>query len=148
MASNNSKNTCSKDTIFAGTMKGTIKHLHKPETFNFDTTSVYRRTVNGQMRVEATMVFPDENQNRVVYFMLNSVNPPTDKYDVGTDAVRALSVRLPEGVFGDFNASMGEINLQNHFPESRINGSLDFQTENLGGDQYDVKMVFEVLGID
>jgi hypothetical protein len=146
MANNDQKNTISKGTALAGTMKGTFTHSLTGEVSVFDTPNVTRETVNGNMDVEARMNVPGENQSRIVGFRILGENPASGTYVVGTPSVDRLFLRLPHGSLGDYHALEGGIQLQNHAPETRISGNVKFKTLHLGSHQYDVEMVFEVSG--
>lgn len=136
-------------TPLAGTMKGTITPTDAPDKkFDYTSTVVIRRSQNGIMRVESKMTVQDADTPVHVEFQLVGENAPSKTYKFDDPEVEALFIYNPYDPFYTFNAISGYITLENHTPESRITGVLDFTAEAVvGWHQYHVEMVFEVTGV-
>ena len=137
-----------QNTTLIGTIKGRITRLRDGKVVVFDSNNVFRRTTpEGALQVFGLMRHPEADVDLRAEFQLADKDAPTGEYLVGTNAVSALFILFPLGVGYEYRAEAGKIILQNHAPaEVRINGKLEFRTEDKFGDQYDVDLVFEATG--
>jgi hypothetical protein len=137
-----------KNTASEGTMKGTIVNTRTQETTAFDTTLVFRSEPGGRMRVLGEMRFPGQSEVTFirVEFQLANKDAPSATYSWGAPEVVDLHLINQFNPFYKFDASQGEIRLQNHAHEERINGSVIFTTVVLGNDQYSINVIFDITG--
>ena len=137
-----------KNTASKGTMKGTIIHTRTQETTAFDTKLVLRSEPGGRMRVFGEMRFPGDFEVAIirVEFQLADKDAPSATYSWGAPEVVDLHLINQFNPYYKFDASQGEIRLQNHAPEERINGSVIFTTVVLGDEEYSVNVIFDITG--
>ena len=137
-----------QNATLIGTFKGSITRSRDGKVVDFDSNNVFRRTTpEGTLQVFGLMRHPDADVDLRAEFQLADKDAPTGEYLVGTNSVSALFILFPLGPGYEYRALEGKIILQNHAPaEVRINGRLEFRTENKFGDQYDVALVFEATG--
>lgn len=151
MAKNGLKTThdvVEQNTTRIGTIKGSITSLRDGKVFPFDSNNVFRRTTpEGTLQVFGLMRHPDSDADLRAEFQLADKDAPTGEYLVGTNAVIDLYIIFPFSPAFQFHAIEGKIILQNHAPaEVRINGKMEYLTENKFGDHYKVDLVFEATG--
>ncbi|RON51931.1 hypothetical protein [Pseudomonas frederiksbergensis] len=127
-----------------GTMKGTISNFYTGVQRPFTSTNVFRHNSNHHLNVTG---YAGGFAGEGIAFRLADENALSGTYEVGSDSVVGLFYFVnPSGEV--FEAVSGTIHLQNHQPEERVNGRLNFRYHTQAGEQVDVEAVFAIEGID
>lgn len=127
----------------SGTMKGTVSVYKATDilerTYTFETTEVYRTEIKG---IQAWGYISSERAYISVRF--SNKDQPSDEFLLPSPLIESL-IFHPE--FGHANfAVSGEVILENHAPEQRINGRLDFRTDYRNLRYYKVDVIFDIDG--
>lgn len=128
-----------------GTMKGTISEKKTGLKRAFTSTDVFRNNTDHRLNVTG---YAGGFAGEGIAFRLADENAPSGTFHVGSSSVVSLfyfvnpSGEVFEAVTG------GTLHLQNHQPEERINGQLNFSYHTRAAERVDVEVVFAIEGID
>lgn len=126
-----------------GTMKGTVTNVSTGTVKAFESNGVGRHNHESHLNVWGDQSSPWET----IAFALSDENAPSKEYKVGEGEV--LNLFYVVQPFGpQVTAVSGTINLQNHSPEPRINGVLEFDGYLPSSEKIHVSAVFAIEGID